>query len=99
MPRWMCSNSRFSTDTRKGKPHPDGRTDGSVFDGPVAGSDEGNTLWLEHVFDSQPEGGPNECFWFMWYDRHGNAAIKTSAAFSEADLRKVVDKLADFPWG
>lgn len=89
---FMCSNSRFKTNTSKGHPHGSSSTRGSVF--PEALTDShGYTLWLEYVIDTRDN---SEVFWFMWYGPNGRPTIAVSGVFNEVQLREMTGRLADF---
>ena len=89
--RFMCENSRFKTNTRKGFSHgQSSKLRGSVFEQALFINDE-CSLWLEHVSDSKERD--KDFFWLMWYDQHGIATIKESAVIDRSGLANLLSSL------
>ena len=89
---FTCANSRFQTNTRKPFPHGEGVAGGSVFEKPLAKTEQGDSLWLEHVLAK--DGA--EAFWLMWYDQDGNPTIPLSGVMSADEVREMSSRLARF---
>lgn len=104
MPRWnnhpfTCSNARYRTDTFRGYPHGPDQAGGSVFPAAVFRDQDGYTLWLEYVMDSQGAAefqAEPSWLWLMWYDPMGEPTISQSATFDLAMLREIVSRSLRF---
>ncbi len=75
-----------------GKPHGQSLVLGSVFDRELV-SDNGSTLWLEHV-ESIPDGA--KTYWLMWYDPTGMPTIPLSGALDKEQIQEMARQLASF---
>jgi len=91
---FTCSNSRFKTNTARGRPHGSGRACGSVFEQPLL-AEGGHSLWLEHVTDElEPERAG--LYWLMWYNSDGAPLVRVSPVFEAEQLREMSRQLAAF---
>lgn len=91
---FTCENTRFMTDTRSPAPGPKPVAPGSVFAEPLAGIPrKGNSLWLERVVEKNEK---NASYWFMWYDRNGEALTPVSGVFTKTELVQMAKKLTGF---
>jgi hypothetical protein len=91
--KFTCANNRFRTNTAKGYPHGRRGAKGSVFKEPLLRSDDGHTLWLEHVYDTKND---TETFWLMWYDPGGNSTVTMSSVIDGQKIKEMASRLAMF---
>jgi hypothetical protein len=91
--KFTCANNRFRTNTAKGYSHSGDETKGSVFKEPLLRSDDGCTLWLEHVCDTKND---SETFWLMWHDADVNSTVPMSSVIDGGKIKEMASRLAMF---
>jgi hypothetical protein len=86
---FASGNQRFWTNAAKGYPYEPGKPGGSVFKEPLA-NDDGQTLWLEHVWDDKLK---KETFWLMWYNNVGQPALSVSGVINADKIEEIGRRL------